>query len=437
MKVNQSCEKIFGYKAAELIGKSAKIWRSDYHDPEFYESMSSAIHDKGRWQGEVWDRHKDGSLIPILASLSTIYDEDGKVDKRIATLIDITKEKSAQEHISKLAHFDTLTELPNRKLSTDRLQHAINIAKRRGTSVSVFFIDLDDFKRVNDTYGHHIGDELLCQVSERLLSSTRDSDTVGRLSGDEFVIIIEDVNGPCNIKKTVDQIFSAFTNPVCLAFGDYYVSLSIGVATYPEDGETVIELLKNADMAMYSAKKSGKNKGHFYTRFLSEEMEGQVQLHNDLRDACQNSELELYYQPILETESQKVVGAEALCRWQHHEKGWIVPSYFIPIAEASDLIHDIGDWVLETACRQYVLWQNEGITLEFISVNVSGVQIMKEGFSATVQKILQDTQCPAQAICLELTESFVMKDSEDALGKIQALQQTGVRLAIDDFGTGY
>lgn len=437
LKVNQSCEKIFGYTVDELIGQNIRILRSNQHTPEFYDAMRDDIYIRGEWQGEVWDRHKNGSIIPILSSISTIYDKDGNADKRIATLIDITKEKTAQEHISKLAHYDSLTDLPNRKLSTDRLEHAISINKRRRNQVFVLFIDLDDFKTVNDTYGHHVGDELLCTVAEKLKSSLRSSDTVGRLGGDEFVVIIEDAHNAYDIKKTIEQIFKKFSQPEALSFGEYFVSLSIGIASFPEDGQDGTELLKNADMAMYSAKKAGKNKSHFYSRHLSDELEGQLEIHNDLRAACRKSQLELHYQPILETKTKKVMGVESLCRWQHPIKGWMPPDVFIPIAETSELIHDIGEWVLKTSCQQYVDWLEQGIKLDFISVNVSGLQIMQTDFANKVRTILQETNCPASVICIELTESFAMEDSEGAFGKIQALKDIGVTIAIDDFGTGY
>lgn len=342
-----------------------------------------------------------------------------------------------QKELSYQARYDALTGLPNRVLCLDRFDHTLNISKRYDLSFAALFIDLDHFKQVNDTYGHPIGDSLLCEVAERLQIATRDSDTVGRLSGDEFFILLENINNNKDIQRVIGNIFGVFNTPINLNNEDYVVSLSIGVSVYPADGTDADTLFKNADIAMYQAKQLGRNQCSYFTEEMSTKARESMEMKSALRLALSRDELELYYQPIIDVKTGASAGIEALARWHHPEKGWIPPDKFIPLAEESDLIVDLGEWVMRTACTQMKDWQSLKNAPNFISVNVSGKQITQSKFVAFMQNVIVETECPASLLTLEMTESFIMHESKDSVDQLEALRAMGLGIAIDDFGTGY
>jgi len=344
---------------------------------------------------------------------------------------------NTQKELSHQAHYDVLTKLPNRLLCLDRFSQVLTKAKRYDQTFASLFIDLDYFKQVNDTFGHAVGDKLLCEVAERLKLATRECDTVGRLSGDEFFILLEDLKDHASIQKVIDNIFEVFQQTINLESEQYCVSLSIGVSVYPGDGDNADILFKNADLAMYQAKNLGRNQCSYFTKKLSEKAVENMEMKLALRLALSNNELELHYQPIISVKTDQCIGIEALARWNHPTKGWIPPDKFIPLAEENSLIVDLGEWVMRTACLQMKKWQALANAPEFISINVSGKQITQSDFVTFMKNILNETQCPASRITLEMTESFIMCESESSVDHLEALRALGLGIAIDDFGTGY
>ena len=437
LKVNKAFERMLGYSTDEIIGQHTRILRSGRHGDDFYRTMWKEIAEHGIWQGEIWDRHKDGHMVPVWLSISTLYDNDGKVERYIALMYDISEQKESQKHINYLAHFDALTGLPNRFLFTDRLGHALAQVKRQQRKLALFFIDLDNFKHINDTRGHPMGDELLSQVAKRLTAITRESDTVARLSGDEFTLLIEDTIDDANVRMTAQKILKILSEPFDLTDGQAFVTASIGIAIFPEDGDSIDSLLKHADLAMYRSKEVGRNHFNFYTQEMSDRVQERMTLHNSLRQALDQKALELHYQPIMNVGMGTCVGAEALIRWQHSDMGWVSPTKFIPVAEESDLIHSLGEWVLQTACLQMNGWLKAGMELGSLAVNVSGKQIVIGDFVNIARRVLEETGCPSERIVLELTESFIMRESEGAIKALNQLRALGFGIAIDDFGTGY
>ena len=437
IKVNRAFEQITGYSSEEVVGRSTRMLRSERHDAQFYDDMWRSVNEQGGWQGEIWDRHKQGHVIPLWLSISSLRDDDGEVQRYIATMYDISEQKMSQERVHRLAHYDMQTNLPNRTLFMERLDHALSRAKRQKTSLALMFIDLDNFKDVNDSYGHPVGDELLRQVGNRLRKVTRASDTVARLSGDEFMLLVESVLSMSNVQMTAEKILNMLAKPFELGGTKCYVTASLGVALYPDDGEDKDTLVKYADLAMYRSKNKGRNQYHFYTHEMSKLAHERMSLQNDLRLALNQKCLELHLQPIVDVVTRRCAGVEALLRWRHPERDWIPPQKFVALAEENSLIHPLGEWVLYTACRQMKAWLEAGIGLDFIAVNVSGKQIATGEFVTLAKQVLKATQCPADRIILELTENFVMRESEGAIDKLNALRDLGFGIAIDDFGTGY
>ncbi|MCB1985352.1 MAG: EAL domain-containing protein [Burkholderiales bacterium] len=438
IKANTAFEDILGYTAKEVIGKHTSMFKSHVHDKTFYAAMWREINEKGAWHGEIWDRHKDGHLVPIWLSISALKNDNSKADHYIAVMYDMSEQKHFNEKINYLAHYDALTKLPNRTLFTERLKHAIAKAERNKSQFAILFIDLDNFKHINDAHGHPVGDELLCQVAIRLNTIMRSSDTVSRHSGDEFTILIEDLINEDKARLIAEKILTTIAKPFKLLRGrSTFISASIGLALFPNDGETVDTLLKHADLAMYRSKEAGRNHFHFYTQEMSNRMQERMLLYNDLRQALHKNKLQLYYQPIIDISTKTHVGAEALLRWKHPDLGWVPPNKFISIAEDSDLIHVIGEWVLLRACRQMRDWHNADINPGILSINVSGKQLISDNFLTQVQRILKNSGCSPEKIVFEITESFIMQESEGAINTLNKLRELGFGIAIDDFGTGY
>ncbi|MCU7811561.1 MAG: PAS domain S-box protein, partial [Candidatus Thiodiazotropha sp. (ex Notomyrtea botanica)] len=358
--VNPAFSRITGYEAEEVIGRSPQLLSSGRHTDAFYEQLWSSVMQNGYWSGEIWNRRKDGSVFPEWLSIAAIKSDEGVLKEYVAVFSDITKHKQDEEKIRYQANFDALTGLPNRTLLSDRLTQSILSANRENWKLGLLFVDLDQFKVVNDTFGHVVGDELLQQVAERIRECVREVDTVARFGGDEFVILLQDIEDPEVAVAISTKIIEAVTDPFRLYERDIFIGASIGITVYPEDAGTADALLRNADMAMYQAKEHGRNTYQFFTPSMQRQTIERQQLEQDLRLAISRNELEVYYQPVVKAETGRVSSLEALLRWNHPKKGQVSPEIFIPIAEDSGLIGEIGKWVILHACEQLSTWRHYG-----------------------------------------------------------------------------
>jgi diguanylate cyclase (GGDEF)-like protein/PAS domain S-box-containing protein len=435
--VNQAFTRITGYGEEEVKGCEPKILRSGRHGDDYYRQMWSAINSAGRWQGEIWNRRKDGVDYPEWLNISVVRDDADAIINYIGVFSDITTIKEAQDKLEYTAHHDALTGLPNRLLFRDRLEQALAAARRTGESVALLFVDLDRFKLINDTLGHDAGDLLLQAVAQRLVGCLREEDTVARMGGDEFVVIQKGVCHPDDAALLATRMLTEINRPLSLAGHEIVVSLSIGISLYPLDGGDTSALLKNADAAMYRAKEKGRNCYQYYANEMSGAGLERLELESDLCQALQRAELQVHYQPQVDLASGRIVGAEALVRWQHAARGMIPPAVFIPMAEDNGMIGHIGDWVLNTACADARAWQLAGLPPLRVAVNVSGRQIGNDHVVDKVAAALKNSGLAPQFLEVEVTESVVMQDAAQAISTLHALQDMGVALAIDDFGTGY
>ena len=435
--VNQAFCEITGYAEDEIIGKQPSYFSSGKHDNWFYENLWKTIKSKGHWRGELWDRRKNGELFPQLTTISEMVDEQGDTTGYVAVSRDITAFKDVEQRLEFLANHDPLTELPNRVLLIERLQQSILHAERNDNLFAVLLIDIDRLKTVNDSLGHAVGDQILKELAGRLQGSVRADDTVARISGDEYVIILQDVGSVEHTVNAVSKIMSAF-NPVFeYDHHEIGVTASIGISMYPSDGKDFATLLRNADVAMYRAKEDGRNSYQFYKEEMTAIAFERLFLENAIRKAIQNEEFFIVYQPQFDMLSRRIIGIEALIRWNHPEQGVVSPGKFIPVAEQTGQIREIGSWVLKQACHQAAQWLEQGFSFGRISVNVAGPQIQQAHFEQHVRQILEQTDLPAEYLELEVTESFVMQGIRHGIGYLHALRQLGVRISIDDFGTGY
>ena len=434
--INRGFTEITGYTAEDVIGKTPSLLHSGRQTPVVYREMWEAIRRDGKWRGEIWNRRKNGEIHPSLLSISAVKDEDGQVTHYVSVFSDIAAQKQAEQQLSFLAYYDLLTGLPNRVLFNDRLAHAIRRAARDNGQVAVLFIDLDHFKNVNDTLGHHLGDRLLWMVAGELQKMVRASDTLARLGGDEFVLLIEDLDGVQDALLVAQKLLDVFVQSFALAEHELYISASIGIAVYPNDGHEVHELVKNADAAMYQAKNKGRNSYHCYAKELTAYAVERLQLEVMLRRSIRLDELVVYFQPQVELSTGALVGAEALVRWRHLQLGLIPPAKFIPLAEEIGFIAAVGEWVLRETCAKLKAWRTAGYELPKISVNLSIKQFERGDLVDLVEKILTETELPADCLEMEITESFIAR-AEDAVRFVGDLRALGVRLSVDDFGTGY
>jgi diguanylate cyclase (GGDEF)-like protein/PAS domain S-box-containing protein len=434
--VNQAFTAITGYSEADALGKRPSMLASGRHDQAFYSAMWEILATQGRWQGELWNRRKDGSLYPELLSIIRVLDAQGVVTHYIGISSDITQHKAAQARIQRLAHFDPLTGLPNRALLNDRALHELSAAQRHHTQLTVMFVDLDHFKNVNDTLGHSIGDALLIAVAARLKAAVREVDTVSRQGGDEFVLILPDT-GADGAAHVAGKLLEAVAQPYQIETFELTVTLSIGIALYPGDGEDFEVLSKCADAAMYRAKHDGRNTYRFFTMEMQARSAHNLHMENDLRRALARKQLLLHYQPQISLRDGRIVGVEALLRWQHPELGMIAPADFIPLAEESGQILPIGEWALRSAARQMKAWMDAGLAPMVMAVNLSAVQFRHPHLPELVTQILDEEKLAPQYLELELTEGVAMEDAPAAIAVMDRLHARGVRMSIDDFGTGY
>ncbi len=433
---NRAFSDITGYALADVRGHDPSMLSSERHDPEFYRDMWMHLDDKGHWEGEIWNRRKNGEDYPEWLSLSSVKDEHGTLTHYVGIFTDISEQKAAADKISRLAHYDQLTGLPNRVLLEDITQRVIAGARRRKSPVAVLFMDLDRFKNVNDSLGHIIGDGLLQEVACRLRGAIRDEDTVARLGGDEFVVILQEA-GDEGAAHVAEKILTAIDAPMVIEGHQLNIATSIGISLYPENGQDFQTLLRNADTAMYRAKRQATTPFCFFTQEMQVRVMRQLELETQLRGVLTRGELVVHYQPQVDLRTQRIIGAEALLRWQHPEWGLVSPGEFIPVAEESGLILPIGQWVLENAIVQNRIWQDEGLAPLSISVNLSLRQFQQADLVAQVRELLEAHGLEARWLELELTESIAMQEAEEAVRITTELNELGISLSIDDFGTGY
>ncbi len=435
--VNPAFTKITGYSQSEATGQNPIILKSERHKDTFYKDMWRDLENKGQWQGEIWNRRKNGETYPEWLTISAIKDETGKTVQYVSIFNDITERIKREERIKYQAYHDALTGLPNRALFHDRLSMALTHAHRNGEMVAVMMLDLDQFKRINDTLGHPVGDSLLQEVGKRLIKYLREGDTVSRLGGDEFAIILEDIKSIENVIKVAQKILRRMETPVHINAHDLHISTSIGISLYPSDGQDVDTLLKHGDTAMYQAKQEGRNRYRFYTPEMNDKALRRLAMENELRKALEREEFLVYYQPKLDLSSGKVIGAEALVRWKHPQLGFLSPVEFIPLAEETGLIKSIGDFVLRTACLQNKRWQDKGLNKIDISVNLSAVQFQQKNLLQKVANCLAETGLDPSYLELEITESSAIQNPQVTVKTLKGFKKLGIQLSIDDFGTGY
>jgi diguanylate cyclase (GGDEF)-like protein/PAS domain S-box-containing protein len=437
LSVNPAFTAITGYEADEVIGQKPSMLKSHRHSASFYGQMWSDLTTKGSWQGQIWNRRKDGHFYLAWQSISAITDRQGRIVRFVSLSSDMTELHLKDEQIRHQAYHDALTGLPNRLLLQDRLGQAIEVARREDLQVAVMFIDLDRFKVVNDSLGHDAGDALLVEVAKRLTERLRRSDTVARLGGDEFVVILSLLDNVSEATEVADSIIERFSDSMIVAGHEMRVTSSIGIAVFPRDGDDVGTLMRNADTAMYGAKGAGRNTFRFFDAAMNAAAVERLNLEEAMVRALDNGEFQLHYQPKVDLASGTVIGAEALLRWQSPDRGQVPPVLFIPLAEESGLIIDIGTWVLEESFRQTAEWArrlDQGLK---IAVNVSPRQFLAADFADRVAHLLAEHDLDPALIELEVTESAVMSDPERAIAHLLSLRQIGVGVAVDDFGTGY
>ena len=442
LRVNKAFTEITGYSALEAVGLTPQLLNSGRHDTVFFSAMTQSIERSGSWRGEIWNRRKNGEVYPEWLTISTVKDEAGLATHYVGTFTDITSRKSAEDEIKSLAFFDPLTRLPNRRLLKDRLEQAVASSSRHHRKGALLFVDLDNFKTLNDTLGHDIGDLLLQQVAKRMTTCIREGDTVARLGGDEFVVLLEDLSenvlAAATQAETVgEKILTTLNQPYLLSGYEHHSTLSIGITLFGEHQENIDEPLRRADLAMYQAKAAGRNTLRFFDPQMQAVVMTRAALESGLREAVAKNQFVLHYQAQVTGERQ-LTGAEVLVRWKHPQRGMVPPAEFIALAEETGLILPLGRWVLDTACTQLALWASQPKMAQLtVAVNVSARQFHQRDFVAQVLAVLDRTGANPQRLKLELTETLLIANVEDVIAKMNALKAVGVGFSLDDFGTGY
>nr|WP_314874435.1 EAL domain-containing protein [uncultured Pseudomonas sp.] len=435
--VNRAFSEITGYSEIEALGQTPRLLASGQHDSAFYVAMWHQLTAEGHWQGEIYNKRKNSELYPSWLTISAVRNSDREITHFVAVFADISSLKHAQAKLDYQAHHDPLTGLPNRALFENRLHAALQCSQVSNRQGAVLFLDLDRFKHINDSLGHPVGDLLLKGIAQRLKEQVRDVDTVARLGGDEFIILLPGLHKPSDASAIANKLLTCFSAPFQAGEHEFFTSASIGISLYPQDGSDVASLIRNADAAMYRSKAKGRNRVEAYTRDLTAQASVRVALENELRRAIERNELSLCYQPKLSLKTQNLVGAEALIRWNHPTFGDVSPEHFIHLAEENGTILQLGDWVLEQACRQMQQWQKRYQSFGPLSINLAGAQMRQPHLAKRIEQLLKTYQLKAGDLQLEITENFIMSQAEEALSVLHQLKQLGVQLAIDDFGTGY
>jgi len=438
LRVNNAFIRITGYTPPEILGETPRILKSGRHEDSFYRKMWDSLIESGHWQGEIWNKRKNGEIYPEWMSIGNVVNDQGVTTHFVGTFTDISQRKAADERINYLSHHDALTGLPNRTLLHDRIAQILAVCQHLHCKAALLLIDLDRFKNINESLNHDFGDHLLQLVAERLSECIRTFDTLARSGGDEFVVLMGEVHSLNEISVMAKKILAAMNQPFQLEGQEIIITCSVGISVYPDDGDNTQALLKNADVAMYRAKEQGRNNCQFYTQDMNVRTFETLVLENSLRHALARQQFELHYQPQVDIASGAIIGVEALIRLQHPELGMLSPANFIPIAEETGLIVPIGEWVIQEACRQIKAWHDLGHTGLRVAVNLSARQFREKGqlFDA-VARALADSGLNPDRLELELTESILMQDAEETLAVLHQIKQMGVQLSIDDFGTGF
>jgi diguanylate cyclase (GGDEF)-like protein/PAS domain S-box-containing protein len=435
--VNRALVEITGYSVEEVLGHRPNMFKSGRHGPAFYEAMFKSIDESGDWHGEIWNRRKSGEVYPQWQTVRSITDDKGQITHYVAVFSDISAIKHSQNELARLVHHDPLTDLPNRLLFTDRTEQALAFAQRHETGCALLMIDLDHFKIINDSLGHNIGDLLLKAVADRLLRIFGKGFTVARLGGDEFAVLVDNCPQVAHAANAAQQVLEVMKGAFDVDKHQLFISASIGISVFPKDALNAEQLLRNADSALFKAKSIGREGYALYTEELTAHAQYRIEVAGDLRRALEQQELRVYYQPVHDLHTSRLIGVEALVRWEHPLRGLLSPGEFIPIAERTGLIAEIDAWVLEQACWQMVQWQAAGLKLSFVAVNISSRLFARPELYTLVSTVLADTGLDPSLLELEVTESAVMDNSQVALEQMHRLRALGLRLAIDDFGTGF
>jgi len=436
LDVNEAFCAISGYRRSEVVGQNTRLLKSGLQEQAFYARMWKTLLTEGYWEGEIWDRRKNGEYFPMLLTINTVTDEKNRPTHYVAIARDISSLKHAEKQLEQMAYYDSLTGLPNRFLFKERFKHESVLAQRDGSKLAVCFIDLDNFKDVNDTLGHWAGDYLLKEVALRIQNCLRKTDTVARFGGDEFIVILSNIAEPAEPADIAQKLIDVVGNPIHIQNHQIFVGASIGIALFPDDGRDFTTLTKHADAAMYVSKAKGRRTFQYFEAHMKEEPRQRILMETQLRQAIEQEQFVLHYQPKVNCVSNRITGAEALIRWRHPERGIVSPNQFIPIAEETALIIPLGQWILRTACLQAKAWGDRLPDFR-IAINLSAKQLLADNFIDFLDRILAETQTDPQLIELEITESLVMHDIEKATERLSRIRDRGIHIAMDDFGTGY